>query len=196
MSDGLSAPVLVLNRTFQPVRITNARQAFVMLYMGRAQALDASFEAFDFHQWAKRPPSNVDDPVDETIGTTAGLIRVPRLVVLTSHVRTMRPKARLSRRGVFLRDAYTCQYCGQAPAVRDLNLDHVMPKSRGGGATWENLVTSCRPCNLRKGHSTPEECGMPLRRKPTRPRWNAVVELELSPRHYLEWEPFLDVASY
>ena len=102
---------------------------------------------------------------------------------------------RLCRRNVYLRDDFTCQYCGRKPLVKDLNLDHVKPRSQGGTATWENLVTSCRRCNFRKGGLTPEGAGMRLLSEPKRPTWSLAVALSASPRHFVEWEPFLSSAS-
>ncbi len=187
MSVGLSAPVLVLNKSFQPVRVTSARRAFVMLYAGSARALDSGFEPHDWISWATQEIALVD----ETVRTPSGLVRVPRVLVLTGYNRVPRSAVRLSRRNVFLRDGYRCQYCGQRLPVPELNLDHVNPRSRGGRSTWENLVTSCRDCNLRKGHATPDECGMHPMRTPIRPTWTAAAQLAASPRRFAEWEPFL-----
>src|SRR5688572_9937880 len=187
MSYGLSAPVLVLNRSFQPVRVTNARIAYTMMFLGRARELDAGFEPHDFEAWVRFAPRDGE----EWIGTSRGQLRIPRVLLLATYNRVPRAAVRLSRRNIFLRDAYTCQYCGRSPHARDLNLDHVMPRSRGGKSSWDNLVTSCRDCNLRKGGSTPEECGMLLRRPPVRPTWNAAVQLAAAPRRFQEWEPFL-----
>ena len=94
-----------------------------------------------------------------------------------------------------MRDEYTCQYCGSRPGVKELNLDHVQPRSRGGRSTWENLVTSCRQCNLKKGRSTPAEAGMRLPKRPVRPSWSLALSLAAQRRRFVEWEPFLaDVA--
>lgn len=187
MSFGLQAPVLVLNRNFQPVRVTRARSAFVMMYVGGARALDSSFEAYDWQRWCALP--HVDG--EEVIGTLHGPIRVPRVIVLSTYSRVPRAAVRLSRRNVFVRDGYRCQYCLETPPVQDLNLDHVFPRCRGGKSTWDNLVTSCRSCNLRKGRYTPQECGMRLLREPVRPSWSAATQLGAAPRRFVEWEPFL-----
>jgi 5-methylcytosine-specific restriction endonuclease McrA len=187
MSYGLTAPVLVLNRSYAPVRVTTARQAFEMLYQGRAFALSEQYETHDFEEWASLEA--LED--HEHIGTPGGRLRVPRLVLLCTFDRVPRAPVRLSRRNVFLRDGYQCQYCAERPPVRELNLDHVIPRSRGGRSTWDNLVTSCRQCNLKKGRALPEECGMALLNEPTRPRWSAAVQLEAAPRWFKEWDPFL-----
>lgn len=194
--------MLVLNRSFQPVRITTARHGFTLLYLGRARALDRSFEPHDFHEWSQLPIHAPGDGAheprvqdgrafDEYIGTPRGRIRIPRVLLLSGYNRVPHAPLRLSRRNIFLRDSFTCQYCHRRPGMRELNLDHVMPRSRGGRSTWENLVTSCRECNLRKGWATPEESGMPLRARPARPSWSTALIMAAPRRRYPEWEPFL-----
>lgn len=184
---GLDAPVLVLNRHFSPVRITTARHAFLLLYVGRARALDRRFEPHPWEGWASAPV----EPEDETVGTTRGKIRVPRVLLLSGYARVPQAPLRLSRRNIFVRDTFTCQYCGARPGARELNLDHVVPRSRGGRSSWENLVTSCRQCNLGKGDATPDEAGMPLRSTPKRPSWTMALMMAAPSSRYPEWEPFL-----
>lgn len=157
------------------------------MYAGVARALDAGYEPYDFVAWRSR----MARPDEESVGTSGGPICVPRLVLLSHYARVPQATVRLSRRNVFLRDAFTCQYCARRPTTRDLNLDHVLPRSRGGRSTWENLVTSCRDCNLRKGGAMPDECGMRLARPPVRPTWSAAAQLAATPRRFVEWEPFL-----
>ncbi|MEO0326027.1 MAG: HNH endonuclease [Myxococcota bacterium] len=183
--DVLKTPVLVLNKSYQPVRITTARHAFLLLFGGRAQALSRSYEPYDFAEWAELP---VDDHEGPSLRTSSGRLRVPRLVLLADYNRVPRTPLRLSRRNVFLRDEQTCQYCGSG---QDLTLDHVLPRSRGGASTWENLVACCRECNLGKGRRTPDEAKMPLRRKPVRPTWTVVVQLTGVEDPLPAWEPFL-----
>jgi 5-methylcytosine-specific restriction endonuclease McrA len=187
MAFGLEAPVLVLNRHYQPVRVTPARRALMLLFGGAAHALDDKFQPHDFSAW-RRVAAKHDD---ETIGTSSGPLRVPRVLLLHRYGRVPATTLSLNRRNVYLRDAHTCQYCGRRPPVKDLNLDHVKPRSQGGVSTWENLVTSCRRCNFRKGGHTPEGAGMRLLQEPTRPNWTLAVALSAGPRHFAEWEPFL-----
>ncbi len=183
--------MLVLNRGYQPVRITDARDGFALLYLGRARVLDASFEPYDFAAWASRPPSDRD----EAIGTARGPICIPRVLLLDGYNRVPRAPLRLSRRHVYMRDEFTCQYCASRPGPKELNLDHVLPRSRGGRSTWENLVTSCRRCNLEKGWATPEEAGMHLLKRPVRPSWSLALSLAAQRRRFVEWEPFLAVVA-
>lgn len=183
----LSSQVLVVNRHLQAVHITTARRAFVLMWTDVARALDASWVAHEFDAW-----STLDaNPGDLTVGTSRGAIRVPRVVQLVTYDRMPRSTIRLTRRNIFLRDGHTCQYCGRRAPPRDLNLDHVMPRSRGGPMTWENVVCSCRVCNLRKGGRTPPEANMRLLRKPVRPRWSPILTLAFSPSRPREWDPFL-----
>jgi len=191
MAYGLDAPVLVLNRNYQPIRVTRARRALMMLYAGAAKALDARYEAHDFARW--RALRAVDGY--EVVGTSSGPLCVPRILLVMRYGRTPGTTIRLSRRNVYLRDDYTCQYCGKRLPTKELNLDHVTPRSQGGRATWDNLVTSCRLCNFRKGGATPEDAGMRLLKQPARPGWSTAATLAAAPRHFSEWEPFLMVRA-
>src|ERR1700722_14433759 len=156
MTDVLSLPVLVLNRNLAPVQVTTVKRAIVLLYGGAALALDEDGESFDFDLWRDMEVRGDDD----AIPIVGGALRVPRVVHLLRYDRTPRATVRLTRRSLKFRAAHQCQYCGKRPAVRQLNIDHVMPRSRGGDDTWENLVAACRQCNLRKGWKTPEEAQM------------------------------------
>ncbi|MEO8876439.1 MAG: HNH endonuclease, partial [Polyangiaceae bacterium] len=131
MSDTLEAPVLVLNRNFQPVQLTTARRAFVLLYGGSAQALDESGETFDFDAWRELPVRDDDD----ALPIVGGTLRVPRVVHLQRYDRAPRVTVRLTRRNIMFRDSFQCQYCAKRPALRELNIDHVIPRSRGGADT-------------------------------------------------------------
>ncbi len=184
----LATQVLVVNRHLQAVHITTARRALVLMWTDVARALDESWVAHEFDTWAVLRPR----PVDPVVGTIRGPLRVPRVVQLVTYDRMPRSTIRLTRRNIFLRDAHTCQYCGRRGTTRDLNLDHVMPRSRGGPMTWENVVCSCRVCNLRKGGRTPSEANMKLSRKPVRPRWSPILAMAFTPGRPVEWEPFLN----
>jgi 5-methylcytosine-specific restriction endonuclease McrA len=119
---------------------------------------------------------------DEEIRAPAVSLKTPAVVRLTKGVvPTKNPKARFTRVNVFTRDGFRCQYCGARRAMADLNYDHVVPRVRGGRTSWENIVTSCYPCNGRKGSRTPEQAGMKLLRKPFKP-----TSLPFAPAHRLE----------
>lgn len=190
----LDGSVLVLNRLYQPVNITTVRRAFALLYQGTAKAIDREFQTFDFESWAALS-AEVNEP--DVIRTVAQTIRIPRVIILQVFERFPRLHVRFSRQNIYLRDKLTCQYCGNRFARADLNLDHVIPRSRGGRTTWENVVCSCVTCNLKKGSRMPEEAGMRLLREPSRPRWSP-FERGRGTVDYEDWRPFLSLvdASY
>ncbi len=162
----------------------------VLLFSGAAHAFDGA-DFFDFRRW-RALPIRVDDHAVPVVG---GALRVPRVVHLLRYDRAPRVPVHLTRRNLLLRDHHQCQYCGVRPGLRLLDLDHVVPRSRGGADSWENLVVACRPCNLKKGRSTPEEAGMKLLRQPERPRWTTSAQILLSTRlRFREWQPFLGEA--
>ena len=189
MPDVLALPVLVLNRFYEPVQVTSAKRAFVLLYGGTAMALEDG-ELYDFDAWLRRPTEQ-----HPAVPVVSGAIKVPRVVHLGRYDKRPRNVVRLSRRNVMLRDAHQCQYCGKRPPVRDLNIDHVVPRSRGGGDSWANLVTSCKACNLKKGARSPDDAGMRLLRAPVRPRWSCVARIMLGHGSAdPSWAPFLESA--
>ena len=187
----LDTGVLVLNRVYQPVHITSVRRAFSLLYQGAARAIDEQFQLFDFDSWSALSVAVHQD----AIRTVGGRIRVPRVIVLMAYERMPKTRVRFSRFNIYARDDNTCQYCGVRLPRADLNLDHVVPRSRGGATSWENVVCSCVPCNLRKGGRTPEEAHMRLLRQPARPRWTPMFRSATRRAFYSEWRPFLSLAD-
>jgi len=187
----LDTGVLVLNRVYQPVHITSVRRAFSLLYQGAARAIDEEFKLFDFESWSALSAASHHD----AIGAVGRRIRVPRVIVLIAYERMPKTRVRFSRFNIYARDENTCQYCGVRLPRADLNLDHVIPRSRGGATSWENVVCSCVPCNLRKGGRSPEEAGLRLLRAPFRPRWTPMFRSATRRAFYREWRPFLSLAD-
>jgi 5-methylcytosine-specific restriction endonuclease McrA len=173
--DGLSFPVLLLNRYLSPVTVASARRALVLLYAGSARALDRSGDAYDFGAWRELPVGHSDDGI-KIVG---GLLRLPRVLHLLRYDRFPSHAVRLTRRNLLLRDDYQCQYCKCRPGIRELNIDHVLPRSRGGSDSWDNLVVSCRSCNLKKGRRLPHEAKMSLLKRPSEPRWSTTRHIQL-----------------
>ncbi len=183
----LNTKVLVLNRHFLPVHITSVRRAFSLLYQGVAEAVNEQYQTFDFASWSELSVSLND----ESVGLVDRIIRVPRVILLIGYDRVPKRQVRFSRFNVYARDRNTCQYCGKRFSRQDLNLDHVIPRSRGGTSHWENIVCSCHACNRQKGGRTPFEAGMKLLRSPRRPEWTPFMLETFSLRRYREWLPFL-----
>ena len=183
----LNSNVLVLNRSFLPVHVTSAKRAFSLVYCGGARVVNSRYETFDFEKWRGAET----DVGSEYIGTTSGPIPIPRVIVLISFDRMPKRQIRFSRINIFSRDGFMCQYCGGRPSRSGLHLAHVIPRAQGGRTTWENVVCCCVSCNRRKGGRTPAQAGIPLRRKPRRPRWTPLMNVSPSNDRYHEWRPFL-----
>jgi 5-methylcytosine-specific restriction endonuclease McrA len=139
--------VLVLNQNYEPLNVTNLPRAFRLVFGAKAEVIE-----YD-HQMIRTPRTEY---------------RAPSVIRLQHQIRRPRPRVKLTRREVFTRDRYTCQYCGHSG--HDLTLDHVVPRHRGGAHTWDNLVTACKACNHRKGGRTPDEARLRLHRPPFEPR--------------------------
>ena len=157
---------LVLNASFEPLSVVSGRRAVVLVLADRAEVVHASGAVVHSERLA---------------------VDVPSVIRLRHYVRVpYRRRAALSRRGVFARDGHRCQYCG----ARAESIDHVVPRSRGGDHTWENVAAACRSCNLRKRDRTPDEAGMRLARRPATPRELAwvVVAVGSVPD---SWKPYL-----
>lgn len=187
----VNSNVLVLNRLYQPIHVTTVRRAFVLLYQGVARAIDREYRTFDFESWSALS----HEVQHETIGTPSHRIRVPRVIVLIAYEHFPKTRVRFSRQNIYARDGNTCQYCRRRLPRSELNLDHVIPRTQGGKTTWENVVCSCVPCNLRKGGRTPSEAGLRLLKLPARPRWTPLFRAPLRKATYREWLPFLSLAD-
>src|SRR5437870_11959353 len=143
----LNSQVLVLNRLWQAVNICSARRAFSLVYAGHAQIVSSddanNFLTHDFENWRDL---SANAPDHEVVTTISFKIRIPRVIVLLVFDRLPKKEVKFTRHNVFERDKNTCQYCGQLFDRSELNLDHVVPRDRGGTTTWENVVCSCIAC--------------------------------------------------
>ena len=143
--DRLHKPVLVLNASFEPINVCAARRALVLVLKGVASAEETSPGVFHSARLTQR---------------------VPSVIRLLEYRRIPHQTRALSRKNILMRDRYTCQYCHRTLPASELTLDHVLPRSRSGETSWENLVACCHFCNNRKGNRTPDEAGMRLARNP------------------------------
>ena len=144
--------VLVLNASYEPLNVTTVRRAHVLVFKGKAEVIEE---------------------LDQPLRSATGAFPWPHVIRLVQYVRVPRTLQRkISRRALFARDGWRCMYCGTTTGR--LTLDHVVPRSRGGDSVWENVVTSCAPCNMRKGNRLPHEIEMPLRKPPRRTRAGAL----------------------
>jgi 5-methylcytosine-specific restriction endonuclease McrA len=159
----LGQRVLVLNASYEPLQLISVRRAVVLLLQEKAELIEAAA------QQLRALALSFDVPL---VIRLVRYIRIPRRLRLPC-----------SRRGVFARDRETCQYCGVQPGRNQLTMDHVLPRSQGGGTTWDNVVTACRDCNHRKGGRTPEQANMTLMTTPRQPQYVAFALLGELERH-------------
>lgn len=199
--DPLSASVLVLNKFFMALRVINIKRAVTLLCKDLAEVVaveDDGFATYDFQTWTEL--SQIKDlfaePEHEWIHSVRLRIAVPRVIRLTGFENMPRREAKFNRRNIFARDANRCQYCGRKFPSSELSLDHVIPKSRGGTATWNNIVCACMACNVRKGGRTPREAHMKLVRRPLKPKACPTLRIRASNPRYRSWQYFLDNAYW
>jgi 5-methylcytosine-specific restriction endonuclease McrA len=197
----LESSVLVLNKCYLAVHIIPVRRAFCLLFKELAEVVtldDGRYLSHDFQSWREvsEARARFKDPDDDFIRTIHFEIQVPRVIRLLTYDRLPRTRVKFNRRNIFARDGNRCQYSGKRVPTGELSLDHVMPRSRGGGTDWENIVCACVRCNVRKGGRTPAEAGMKLTRPPVRPRTSPTLGLKLANRKYQSWKTFLDDAYW
>lgn len=157
--------------------------------------LNASEEILDIIDWVKAVKllfaEKAEKPFNHTdhykIKTTNGYFELPSVIILREYVRVpyFRSKSP-SKRNVYRRDGHKCQYCGCHLNAKNASIDHVMPRSRGGGHSWDNIVSACKPCNRKKSNRTPEEARMPLQKSPSAPTRSAIIFASLEGRD--QWE--------
>lgn len=168
---GLQRPTLVLNRNWQPLNVVRAARALIMLWNDNAKIVDPQdYQLYDWQDWTSLVPDR-EEPFIQAVNCR---IRVPEVIALTNFDRLPKTTVTFSRRNVFKRDNYTCQYCGKQPGVADLTIDHVVPRAQGGQSSWTNCVLACFRCNSKKADRTPVQAGIKLLHEPQRPRWKPV----------------------
>lgn len=164
----LQRPTLVLNRNWQPVNVATVARSLVMLWNESARVVDpVDYGLYDWADWSELAPRE-GEPFIQAVRQR---VRVPEVVTLTGYDRLPTAAVTFSRRNIFKRDHFTCQFCGVQPGAEELTIDHVLPRSQGGTSTWDNCVLACVACNKRKADRTPAQAGMKLRKAPVRPAW-------------------------
>lgn len=192
-----SADVLVLNKGFCAIHVADWKQVMSLLFQGHAEAVDENYRTYDFQSWCELSKLMADNPAGFKHTPTLR-IAVPEVIRLTRYDRLPSNDVKFTRSNIYSHYDNKCSYCGDKFTTKELNLDHVMPKSRGGKTNWENIVLSCIPCNLRKSDKTPAEAGMKLLVKPSRPRWKGAAHMIMkSPVQIRQsWSKFIDLAYW
>lgn len=197
----LSSNVLVLNRYYQALRIVDARRAFSLLFRRLAEVVSVeedTYNTYDFKSWAEISDLRLRFQPNghDWVHTVRLNIAVPRIIRLLFYDRLPRQQVKFNRRNIYARDHNRCQYCGKRFSTSELSLDHVIPRSRKGQTTWDNVVCCCTACNIRKGGRLPREARMKLITKPIKPRRSPMLKLRLGQEKYSSWKQFLDHAYW
>ena len=188
----LYEPTLVLNRSWVPINTTTARHALTLLAKESAFAIQVeTFDVHNFDSWRGLMPLNGDRGI-RSVRTT---IRLPEVIVLTSYDHVPHKRVPFTRRNLYRRDDFRCQYCGTRKPAERLSIDHVVPRSRGGSNSWENCVLACVRCNVKKGCRFLRDSGMKLLRRPQRPEWSPCLGIKRVKRK-ASWEKFVSQRTW
>lgn len=167
----ITLPTLVLNKGWTPISIMPVKKAITKVMSNLAMILDTeSYLLYSLEEWMTLPVNEGE----LFIPTSSRKVRVPEIIVLSDYDKLPQREVKLSRRNLLIRDNYSCQYTGKRINMETATMDHVIPRSKGGGSTWENLVMCCLEVNAKKADRTPEEAGLKLTKKPERPKWNPI----------------------
>ncbi len=187
--------VLVLNRNWQAVNIVGLRRAFSLLWQDHARVINTFTGDYSVHaapEWLEYSMAiNPPPPQAEYVRTIRMHIILPKILLLRNFDRLPVSEVKFNRQNVFERDNYTCQYSGRTCKVKDLTLDHVIPRERGGRTSWENIVTCSREMNAVKANRLPHEAGLRLVRKPSRPKSRPFVSVAAGSDVDSSWMQFL-----
>lgn len=163
--------VLLLNASFEPLRVINWHRALTLLFSGKVEVLE---------EYARE------------IHSVSLTIRLPAVVRLYTLIRVKPSGVKFSRQHIYARDGYACQYCGSRPPLHELTYDHVIPRALGGPTDRTNIVTCCIVCNRRKGGKPLEQSGLQLRHKPRKPSWGPYIVMSIGLRNTPEpWREYL-----
>lgn len=164
--------VLLLNATFEPLKIISWQRAVTMFFLGKVEIVNE---------------------YDHDIRAVSLVIKAPAVVRLLRFIHVGRKSPPLCRTNVLARDNFECQYCGRSLLNKEATIDHVAPRTQGGRTSWENIVCACAACNRKKGGRTPHEAHMNLRKKPVRPDWLPVLTMRLNGKIPGPWQLFLNL---
>jgi 5-methylcytosine-specific restriction endonuclease McrA len=192
MSNLNRSTVLVLNRNWQAIHVKSAAEALSMMYTDSATGLDILGEdqmiPYKWKDWINLP----NDPESEYVKTINGEIKIPKVIVLCKFNKVPMKRPKFSLSGIWIRDGGICQYTGKKLSKNEGNVDHVIPRSRGGKTDWSNCVLTHREINAQKANRTPEEAGLKLIKPPTIPRHMPTTFYIKNKHNIKEWEMFLN----
>jgi 5-methylcytosine-specific restriction endonuclease McrA len=186
--------VLILNRNWQAIHVKSPLEAMTMMYSDSATALDICGQdhmvPLKWSEWVQLP---IEDETDDFIQTVRGNIKIPKVLVLCNYDKVPKKRPKFSPKAVWDRDQGTCQYTGQKLTLQNANIDHIVPRSRGGKTDWANCVLTHKDVNAKKADKTPEEAGLRLIRKPQDPKELPSTFYIKNKHNVREWDLFLNL---
>jgi len=195
-------PVLVLNKLWTAIGVASLQRAISLLYSDyadgkpKAQIITpppvGAYETFTWSDWAKIKPANDEEVI---IASCNRQFRVPEVILLTRYEGMPDQKVNFSRRHIYKRDNYQCQYCGKRPGTEELTIDHVVPRSQGGETSWTNCVLACMDCNVTKANRTPKQAGLKLLKEPVKPKFT-LFKAKSPNRMPQTWKNFISEAYW
>jgi len=194
----MATDVLVLNRNYYAIQVVSWKKAMSLMYQELATAIDENYTDFPFEDWIELSKLMKEHP-NGFVHTPKFKIAIPDIIRLSKYDRLPVRDVKFNRRNIYQHYNNKCCYCDKKFDTKNLNLDHVLPKSRGGRTDWTNIVTSCVGCNTKKGDKTPQEASMKLLVKPSKPRWKGAQSfLEHIPklRFKRSWQKIIDTAYW
>ena len=183
--------VLVLNKSWVPTSIVTWKKAMTLIYQDAARSLDRDFVSYEFKQWLEfsNTPTNNDYP---TVSTVKNRIAIPEIIVLTRYNKLPIRDVKYSRETLFASYGFKCAYCGNVFDKKELTVDHVLPRSKGGKTSFENTVPACKACNFEKADKTLAESGLKLRYKLKKPKWIGPLSHVRHGNIRKSWKKFID----
>lgn len=178
MKSILDRPVLTLNRSWKAIGTLRVRDAIVLMSRDSAKGLCVNtFRAFTWSEWIsdKENPPMVEGYISR--GDSVAPVPAPEVIILSKYNEVYRRSVRFTKKAMYRRDSYICQYCLKPFTEEELSVDHVIPRANGGKTSWTNCVTACKTCNNKKADRSLKEAGLILHRKPQSPQWNPILHV-------------------
>jgi len=185
--------VLVLNRNYYAIQVTSWQNAMRLLVTEHADVVDEEYNRYKFDDWVELSKMMENNP-SGFVHSAKLRVAIPEVIVLNLYDRLPMSEVKFTRKNIYQHYANKCCYCGKKFDTKELNLDHVHPKSRGGKTEWSNIVLTCIPCNTNKANRTPVEAGLTMHYEPSKPNWRSQLAVCVNThiKKRMSWQKFVD----